>query len=104
MYTNGTFDKDQFLKEVNGFPSWIKTPDDLMNYCRHLKYRLFQKTHCFSHLTFSLEIPGDIACQNYDLANQYDKAFLDSGELQTFHEAFENQKCVRLDMEGILES
>ena len=73
------FDKEEFLQSINSFPMWVKDGDDLMRYCKHLKYRLLQsmaKNSLYSErLTLYREITDEEFMETSEFLDAYNKAY-----------------------------
>ena len=83
------FDKEEFLIEIHTIPSWVKSGDDLMKFCKHLHYRLIQAKSVNSWYEKNIELTEEGELELLNIICDYDKTYnQDSSQFQPFSEIF----------------
>lgn len=83
------FDKEQFLEEIHSFGSWVKSGDDLMKYCRHIKYRMLQSQAVDKWYQDNIKLTEEQHGQISKIVCDYNHAYENhNSKFQPFNEAF----------------
>ena len=89
MTTENIFDKENFILSISTFPTWIKTGDDLMTYCKHLNYRLMQSKEINRWYEKRINLIDNEVSEINQIHTKYDDAYNnDVSKLKPFKESF----------------
>lgn len=84
-----TFDKDEFLQEINSFPYWVENGDDLMKFCKHLQYLLRQNVDMLRWYSKRANLTLEEELEITKLERSYKDAYNnDTSQLMSFKETF----------------
>lgn len=83
------FNKEEFLEEIHSFASWVKTGDDLMKYCRHIKYRMLQGQAIERWYQKNFKLTDEQCYELNKLVCEFDHSYGNhTSEFQPFNECF----------------
>lgn len=83
------FDKEQFLQDIHTIPSWVKNGDDLLNFCKHIQYRLFQYQSIARWYGRNTSLTDEKDMELNNLIHQYNEAYQnDISQFQPFSKMF----------------
>lgn len=84
------FDKEKFLSDIHSIPHWVKNGDDLLTFCKHIQYRLFQYQNTVWWYRTNTHLNDEKITEVNNLMDQYDKAYQnDTSKFLPFSELFE---------------
>jgi len=88
------FNSEEFLDRIATFPSWIVTPDDLMKFCRHIQYRMYQWKATVDFIHANVQMPQSFVEAMEEMQLAYDDAYIcDKLSLKTFSEMKEDHEA-----------
>jgi hypothetical protein len=82
------FDKEEFLESIHRIPHWVRNGDDLLKFCKHLQYRLFQEKAVNRWYQDNMEkVSEEKYLEVNKIQSDYDKAYNnDLSKFQSFSE------------------
>ena len=87
------FNKEEFLEDIHSFGPWVKTPDDLLKFLKHIQYRLFQSQEMVRWYSSKAKLSPEEQMEILKISKQYDDAYgNDTSEFQSFDEIFNKGK------------
>ncbi len=69
-------DKEEFLEDIHGIPIWIKSADDLLNFARHLKYRLIQHEKKLKYYESKFNLNEDENNELSKISSKFDEWYM----------------------------
>jgi hypothetical protein len=65
--------KEEFLEDIHRIPMWIKSADDLLNFSRHLSYRLVQAKKQLEYYTDKFNLNEDEDYELLKISSKFDE-------------------------------
>lgn len=86
-------DKEEFLAAIHQIPYWVKGGDDLLKFCKHIQYRLFQAQDVLHWYHMNAKISDDQIHEVNEIHRKYDNwKNNDTSEFPPFWKVFDNEE------------
>ena len=95
--------KEEFLKSICSIADWVKTPDDLLKYCIHIKYRFQQALEKIDFYQKKSKLSDDEIHELQDLHSACDDAYASRGPLMSFEEGLKQMVPIKAAEEAMKE-
>lgn len=66
---------EEFIREISSIPEWVESGNDLLKYCRHIKYRLIQANKALEYFASHSKWTGEQSAEINQIMLSYDHAY-----------------------------